>query len=167
MNSRDESILLLALGNDIIGDDAVALIAARALRESFGDDPYVYVQESAESGLALLDILTPYNRVLLLDSIEAGDLPLGTVREFSREDFHKVLGPSPHYAGLPEVIALAHKLGINFPAELRVLAIKIDPQEEFRQGLSDDILQALPNYINQAEQILRDWTPEHARNITH
>ena len=167
MNRAAEPVLLLALGNDIIGDDAVALVAARALKESLGDDLNVDVLESAESGLALLDILTPYNRVLLLDSIEAGDLPAGTVQEFSREDFHKVLGPSPHYAGLPEVIALADKLGIDFPSELRVLAIKIDIQEEFRQGLSDDILQALPNYINQSEQILRKWIRERARNITH
>jgi hydrogenase maturation protease len=167
VNQRTESILLLALGNDIIGDDGVALDAARALRETFSDEPNVDVVESGESGLALLDLLPPYQRVLLLDSIEAGDLPAGEVREFSREDFHKVLGPSPHYAGLPEVIALADKLGMDFPSELRVLAIKIDPQEEFRQGLSDDILRALPNYIDQAEQILCDWIRESARSITN
>ena len=167
MNRRAESILLLALGNDIIGDDGVALAAARALKDTFADEPNVDVVESAESGLALLDILSPYDRALLLDSIETGDLPAGTVREFSQEDFHKVLGPSPHYAGLPEVIALAHKLGIDFPGELRVLAIKIDPQEEFREGLSDDIQRALGDYIKQAEQILRDWIREDARNITH
>lgn len=167
MNRRAESILALALGNDIIGDDGVALDAARALKETFSDEPNIDVVESAESGLALLDILSPYQRVLLLDSIEAGDLPVGEVREFTREDFDKVLGPSPHYAGLPEVIALADKLGIDFPSELRVLAIKIDPQEEFRQGLSDDILRALPNYIDQAERILRDWIREDARSITN
>ncbi|MDP6545840.1 MAG: hydrogenase maturation protease [Phycisphaerae bacterium] len=167
MIRRDEAILILALGNDIIGDDGVALAAARALRETFAGDLNVDVVESAESGLALIDLLSPYDRVLLLDSIEAGDLPAGTVQEFSRDDFHRVLGPSPHYAGLPEVIALADKLGIDFPSELRVLAIKIDFQEEFHQGLSDDILQALPDYINQAEQILRNWVRQHARNITN
>ena len=165
MNRRAESILLLALGNDIIGDDGVALAAARALKETFGDE--LNVVETTEGGLGLIDILSAYDRVLLLDSIEAGDLPAGAVREFLREDFHKVLGQSPHYAGLPEVIALTHKLGINFPSELRVLAIKIDPQEEFRQGLSDDIQRALGDYINQAERILRDWIPKSARNITH
>ena len=165
MNHRNESILLLALGNDIIGDDGVALAAAGALKETFGDE--LDVVETTEGGLGLIDILEPYDRVLLLDSIEIGDLPAGTVREFSREDFHKVLGQSPHYAGLPEVIALADKLGIDFPSELRVLAIKIDPQEEFRQGLSDDIRQALGDYVSQAEQILRKWIRERARNITH
>lgn len=43
MNRRNESILLLALGNDIIGDDGVALAAARALKETFADDPNVDV----------------------------------------------------------------------------------------------------------------------------
>ena len=167
MNRRAESIVLLALGNDIIGDDGVALVAARALKETFNGDPNVNIVESGESGLALIDLLSPYDRALLLDSIEAGDFPEGSVREFTRDDFHKVLGPSPHYAGLPEVIALADKLGIDFPRELRVLGIKIDPPEGFRQGLSENIQRALPNYINHAEQILREWTSEHARNITH
>lgn len=165
MNNHAESILLLALGNDIIGDDGVALTAARALKKTFGDE--LDVLETTEAGIGLIDILAPYERVLLLDSIESGDLPAGAVREFAREDFHRVLGPSPHYAGLPEVIALSHKLGINFPSEFRVLAIKIDPQEEFRQGLSDDIQQALGDYVKQAELIIRDWTRERARNITH
>lgn len=167
MNAPTESILLLALGNDIIGDDGVALVAARALRETFADYPNVDVVESGESGLALLDLLTTYDRALLLDSIEAGDTPVGKVLEFTQDDFHKVLGPSPHYAGLPEVIALAKALAIDFPHELRVLAMKIDPQEEFREGLTDEIERALPDYVNQAEQVIRNWVPKSARNITN
>jgi hydrogenase maturation protease len=165
MSRRDGSVLLLALGNDIIGDDGVALEAARALRKRFDESSEVEVLESGESGLCLIDIMSPYERVLLLDSIESGDMSLGTIREFTQDDFHKVLGPSPHYAGLPEVIALAEKLGIDFPQELRVLAIKIAPQEEFRQGLSNEIQQVLPKYVDEAELILLEWTQPSARSI--
>jgi len=167
MTGGDESILVLALGNDIVGDDGVALEAARALREMLPNESAVDVLETTEGGLGMLDILSPYRRVLLLDSIEAGDDPAGEVREFSRSDFDKVLGPCPHYAGLPEVIALAEKLGIDFPSELRVLTIKIDPQEEFRQGLTDEIRRALPAFVDQAAVILNDWIGDNARNITH
>ena len=143
MSRRDESILLLALGNDIMGDDGVAFAAAGALRRTFGAE--VDVVETSEAGIGLIDRLSPYDRVLLLDSIETGDQPAGTVLELSTEDFDKVLGPSPHYAGLPEVIELARALGMDFPSELLVLAIKIDPQDEFRQNLSPEIRRALPN----------------------
>ena len=165
MNRRAESILLLALGNDIIGDDGVALAAARALQKTFGDE--VDVLETTEGGLGLIDVLAPYERVLLLDSIEMGDQPAGTVLEFSSEDFRKTLRQSPHYAGLPEVIALAQRLGMDFPDELRVLAMKIDQQEEFRVGLSDDVRGALDGFIDQAGQILREWISDRARNIAH
>jgi len=160
-------ILVLALGNDIVGDDGVALAAARILRERFSGQGDIDVIETTEGGLGMIDVLSPYRRVLLLDSIEAGDLPPGEIREFTREDFHRVLGPCPHYAGLPEVIALAEKLGIDFPSELRVLTIKIDPQEEFRQGLTDEIQHALPAFVDQAAIILNDWIRSRARNFTH
>ncbi len=167
MTRRDDSILILALGNDIVGDDGVALEAARVLTERFDGQPDLDVIETTEGGLGMIDILSPYRRVLLLDSIEAGDDPAGKVREFSRADFHRVLGPCPHYAGLPEVIALAEKLGIDFPDELRVLTIKIDPQDEFRQGLTDEIRQALPAFVDQAAIILSEWIQNRARNLTH
>lgn len=162
MSRSAGSILLLALGNDIMGDDGVAFVAARALKEVFGGE--LNVLETTEGGLGLIDILSPHDRVLLLDSIQTGDVPVGTIQELSRKDFDKVLGPSPHYAGLPEVIELARGLGMSFPSELRVLAIKIDPPEEFREGLSPDIHRALPGYVKQAEQILRNWVQERAEN---
>ena len=68
----------------------------------------------------------------------------GTVLEFSREDFDRVLGPSPHYAGLPEVLSLAKHLEITFPEEIRVLALEIADCCDFRETLSPPIEQALP-----------------------
>lgn len=148
-------ILLLGLGNDIMGDDGVGLAAVRALREEFSDD--VDLVESGEAGLALLDLLAGYDRVLLLDSVTTGDHSPGTVLEFGREDFDKVVGPSPHYAGLPEVLGLAEGLGIDFPGEIRVLALEIDAPLEFREALSAEIERALPAYVERAAAILCEW----------
>jgi hydrogenase maturation protease len=78
MSSRSQSILrkeslglLLALGNDIMGDDRVGLVTSQILAEEFGAD--VDFVDTAEAGLALLDILAGYKRVLLLDSIVTGN----------------------------------------------------------------------------------------------
>jgi len=47
-------ILLLALGNDIMGDDAVGLVAARALKNEFSDG--VDIVEASVAGFRLLEI---------------------------------------------------------------------------------------------------------------
>lgn len=147
--------LLLALGNDIMGDDAAALKAAQRLKDQAM--PGVDVSDTIEAGLALLEILSGYNHVLLLDTIVTGKHSPGTILELSQEDFQKVLGASPHYAGLPEVIELARQLSVPFPRDIRVLALEIEQPEHFSEELSCSIEEALPGYVDQASAILKAW----------
>lgn len=165
MNSGCLSILVLALGNDIMGDDKVGLTVAQILRKEFAKE--VDFRDSAEAGLALLDIMSGYKRVLLLDSVVTGCHSPGTVLEFSRQDFDKVTGPSPHYAGLPEVLALAERLEVAFPEEIRVLAMEIESPYDFKETLSAVIEQAVPAYVEKAGRILRQWKDKDARNLAH
>ena len=165
MSSPLQSILLLALGNDIIGDDGIGLAAARILREQFQGD--VDIEDAAEAGLNLLDIMSGYDRVLILDSIVTGRHPHGTVLEFSRADFDKVVAPSPHYAGLPEVLELAKRLKIEFPREILVLALEIEECYDFRETLSPVIERSLPAFVEKARLILHKWKEENARNISN
>ncbi len=155
MTERGAPILVLGLGNDILGDDAVGLLAARRLRASPVQG--VDVVETGEAGLALLDLLEGYDRALLLDSIVAGDHPPGAILEFTSADFAKIVGPSPHYAGLPEVIRLAHALGIAFPGEIRVLACAVADPYQLRDGLSGPVQAAVAGMVERASRIVEGW----------
>jgi hydrogenase maturation protease len=154
-SSRTHSTLLLALGNDIMGDDAAALVAAACLKDQRLDD--VDVSDTIEAGLALLEILSGYKQVLLLDTIVTGQHPPGAVLELSQKDFTKVLGSSPHYAGLPEVIELARQLAIEFPKDIRVLALEIETPTDFSDTLSPAIQAAIPGYVQKAVDILHSF----------
>jgi hydrogenase maturation protease len=161
-------MLVLALGNDIMGDDGIGLAAARALAEALprdgGDFDFAVC---AESGLGLLDYLHGYRRALLLDAICTGRHAPGMVLEFAGADFPKVttLASSsliPHYSGLPEVFAIAKQLGIPFPEEIRVLAVEIEPPEELAEALSQTAQAALPLLVERASQVLAEWAQEEA-----
>lgn len=149
------STLLLALGNDIMGDDGAALAAAHRLKAQALED--VDVSVTIEAGLTLLEILSGYKQVLLLDTIVTGKHAPGTVLELSQDDFTEVLGSSPHYAGLPEVMELARELAIEFPQDIRVLALEIDRPLGFSDTLSPVIQGALPNYVDKAVEVLARW----------
>jgi hydrogenase maturation protease len=155
VNAPQQRFLVLGLGNDILGDDAVGLVAARRLREHCAAK--VDVVEAAESGLGLLDFLEGRSHALLLDAILTGRHPAGTVLEFSHEDFHRTIGPSPHYAGLSEVLRLAVCLAIPVPTDLCVLAMEVEDPYHIREGLSVAVDQALPCYVERARQILDRW----------
>jgi hydrogenase maturation protease len=156
-------ILVLGLGNDILGDDAVGLLAARRLRALLPRT--VDVVESGGGGLDLLDVLEGYDRAILLDAILTGKHPPGTILEFSAEDFKKNDAPSPHYAGLPTVIQLAESLGIRFPTIFQIVAMEIENPYVVVEGLSDPVEAAIPALVERARSIVECWLSEAAQEI--
>jgi hydrogenase maturation protease len=155
LSPRRPSILVLALGNDVMGDDGIGLAAARELRERYGATADVV--ESGEAGLALLEILEGYERAVLLDSIKTGEHAPGTVLSIPRDAFREVTAPSPHYAGLPEVLDLARRLGVALPREIEVLAVEVNDPYTIREGLTPEVASALPRLVQSASAILDRW----------
>lgn len=155
---RKPRTLVLALGNDLLGDDGVGLEAARRIAGQV--DSSVDVVETAEAGLALLELMEGYERALLIDSVVTGRYPPGTVIEFLPEDFRRVIAPSPHYAGLPEVLEMAQRLALTFPQQLRILAMEVENPYEFHVGFSPPVQESLPRLVQQALRILQEWRQE-------
>ena len=147
--------LLLSLGNDILKDNGVGLAAAGLLRSEFKGT--VDIVEAPGTGLAFLELLAGYDRALLLDAIFTGYAPPGTVLEFCREDFQKAAAPLALYVGLPEVLRQAENLGLEFPRELRILALEVENPFELHAGMSPSTRGALPGYVDRAHQVLKDW----------
>ncbi len=114
--------IVLGLGNDLMSDDGIGLLVARELAAS--RSKAIDVIESDLCGVALLDLLVGYERAIIIDAMHTGRYQSGTVVEFGPENFNSTASPSPHYAGLPELIRLANELDLEFPKEIRVFAIE-------------------------------------------
>ncbi len=152
---KSATVLLLSMGNDIMGDDGAGFVAAQMLKEKFAGK--VDFIETIETGLSLLDLIAGYERVLLLDTIVMDHHDPGAILEFSPDDFSKVPGPSSHYLSLPVIIELANRLAIDFPKEINILAINIRQPAAFSRELTPTIQRATPEYVKAAAQILRNW----------
>ena len=154
MKNLPLSTLLLGIGNDILGDDAVGLIAVRSLKDEFQNS--VAIIEAMMGGLKLMELLEGYDRVLILDAIMTKKHPVGSVLEISKELFHKTVAIAPHYVSLPEAIELAGHLGIMFPKEIRILVMEIDDPYRVTEELTPTVREALPEFIRRARDILHD-----------
>jgi hydrogenase maturation protease len=115
--------LVLGLGNDLIADDAIGILAARRLRGMV--DGRADVCESSLHGLALLESFLGYDHAVIVDAMQTGSHPPGTIVELSPEGLRPVDVPSPHFAGLPELIELAGRLELPFPSRIRILAVEV------------------------------------------
>jgi hydrogenase maturation protease len=156
-------ILVLGLGNDLLGDDAAGLLAARALKDLL-DPEQAEVIESSLSGIALLDHFIGFQKAVIIDAIKTGNHPPGKIIELQPEDLSAVAAPSPHYAGLPEMLALAKQLSLAFPAEIKIFALEVVDPYTIGGAVSEAVTQALPDLVERVREQVRRWQEvvEHA-----
>ncbi len=113
---------LLALGNDILADDAFGIRVAGEARRLFGGQ--IEVVESSEAGMALLDHIQGCNRLIVVDTVMTGRAAPGTITVVRGEEFRVAPGGSPHYVGLFEAIQVAHKLGLHAPDNVTIIMVE-------------------------------------------
>jgi hydrogenase maturation protease len=152
------SILILAIGNDIMGDDEAPFEAAMALKVRFQDS--IEIENVYGGGLEILDYIEGSTHTLILDTISTESNPVGTIVEFDKDDFQHIDTDSPYYLGLPEIIKLSTLFNIKFPYELKILAIETGFQTIAVDGFSEDIQKGLTELINKASEIINTWLNE-------
>lgn len=144
--------IVVGLGNDLIADDAVGVLAARALKA----EPALCadVVETSMHGLALLDIFLGYDRAILLDAIQTGQRPPGAVIEIKTSELDPVMAPSPHFAGLPEMLELARQLQLEFPQEFRIFAVEVADPHTIGGPMTPAVRDAIPSLCARVREAL-------------
>lgn len=153
--------LVLGLGNDLAADDAVGLLTARAVREPLSG--VADVVESSASGMALIEIFAGYDRAVVVDSIQTGRNPPGTITELGLEQIGRVVAPSLHQAGLPEMAAVAERLGLGFPSEIKVLAVEVLDPYTLGGAVSTAVAAAVDELARRVCAHVEQWASEPTR----
>lgn len=115
-------MLIIGVGNELRGDDAAGIRAARLLAARLEGAELV---ECAGGCVELLDAWDGKDRVVLLDAAQSGAAP-GTVHRFDamREEIPaQMFSVSSHSLGVTGAVELARELG-RLPRELVVYGIE-------------------------------------------
>ena len=156
--------LVLGLGNELAGDDAVGVLVARVVRPEL--EGVADVIESSASGLALIETFAGYDRAVVIDAILTGRHPPGAIVEMGLGDVGRVVAPSTHQAGLPELTAVASRLGLAFPSATRVFAVEVVDPYTLGAGLSDPVAAAVPELTHRVREQVRRWASEEGASCT-
>lgn len=144
--------LILGLDNPIIGDDAVGLHVATEVSRLVDDQPDIEVQECCCTGVTLLDSVTVYD-TLVVDAARSGH-PRGIVLRLDPQDLPKQPTVTDmHGMGLTGVPELGHRVGLDMPSKVRVVATAVDGDFEASESLSAEVEKAVPEA---AEQVLEE-----------
>ncbi|UCD76085.1 MAG: hydrogenase maturation protease, partial [Phycisphaerales bacterium] len=97
-----------------------------------------------------------YERAILLDAIQTGEHPPGTVIELDPSELSAVYAPSPHYAGLPELLSVARQLELEFPKRFRIFAVEIVDPLTIGGEMTPAVRDAIPELCRRVRQALRE-----------
>jgi hydrogenase maturation protease len=157
-----EKTLVIGLGNPILGDDGVGLVVAREVESCLDtSEQNVEVDYLTLGGLSLMERMIGYQRVILIDSLNTGQRPQGSVINFSLEDLVDLTyghSATAHDVTLKTALIMGRKLGANLPADKDVHVVAIEAQHvyDFKEELSPEIAAAKPTAIQQVLDLIHD-----------
>ena len=155
--SATDHVLVIGLGNPILGDDGVGWRVAEHVGTLLAGDARIEVDCLAVGGLSLMERMLGYGRVILVDSIETGASPEGTVSAFSLNDLaNPRLGHSAsvHDASLGTALETANAMGGVIPRRVDIVAIEARSCHDFSEELSPLVAAAVPIAAQQVLDLL-------------
>jgi hydrogenase maturation protease len=154
------STLVVGLGNPLLGDDgvgfrvaesvAIAVASGAAQQAASGTLTDVEVDELAVGGIRLMERLIGYQRALIIDCINTGKAPRGTVQTLPLDALDNPyaghLG-SAHETSLTTALEMGRLLGATLPEEVQLVTIESPNVFDFSEQLSEPVEAAVPKAV--------------------
>jgi hydrogenase maturation protease len=150
-----EKILILGLGNPILGDDSVGLRVAAALRR-LPLPEHVVVQEDYWGGLRLMESMIGYRRAVVLDAMVTG-APPGTIRVLEPGSLPTQRSASAHDVNLLTALEVGRAAGAPLPKneDIQLVAIEAADVLTFSEQLSPEVEAAIPRAVRTVLDLLK------------
>ena len=155
--------LLLGLGNELYGDDAVGIHVIRRLKKDLEEGRIdarllkgVELEECSLSGLALLEVIVGYDILVIIDTIKKPQPVTGKIHLMDGKNLRHIPGPSPHYISIPQAIEIGEKLELEVPSRIIIIAVEAKNMYNLGEGLTEEMTKAIPAIVGQVKQVLRE-----------
>lgn len=139
--------LILGIGNTALTDDGVGCKVAQRLKKRLRGRSEITVKETALSGLSLLDELTGYERIIVIDAIETKGGKPGAIYKLSPSDFKTGRMAIIHDLGLVSTLELGRKLEMDMPSEVIIFAIEAKDMATFSEECTPEVKKAIPKAV--------------------
>ena len=141
------STLVLGIGNPILTDDGAGIKIAQKLKEG---NPALEVEETSEVGLALLELMDGYDKLIIIDSIKTEQGKPGELYKFELEELKSTTYfSSSHGIDIPTAIELGHKVGYRIPNHISLYAVEIKDNLTFGEECTEEIAERIPSIAKQ------------------
>ena len=139
--------IILGFGNPILTDDAVGIRIAEELE---GEFPDITVEAFCEAGLAILEEVTGYDRLVIIDSIKTGKGKPGELYKLELEDLNPRSDfSSSHGLDIATAFKLGEKLGYPLPQEVSIYAVEVKDNTTFGEECTPELKRSISLVVGQ------------------
>lgn len=145
----NKRILIVGLGNPILGDDGVGWEVAQAVAAlpEMAKHPLVEVDCLSLGGLSLMERLIGYERAIIIDAIQTRAGRAGEVYGFplpALPDFSAGHTTAAHDTSLQTALQVGQAMGAQLPDQIDIVAIEAPRVYDFCTQLSPAVAAAVP-----------------------
>ncbi len=152
-------ILVLGIGNTLLADEGVGIVAMQALESQFGEGKNMEFIDGGTLSFTLAVPISECDALLVIDAAELGAAP-GTVRRFEGEAMDRFLGEnrksSVHEVGLLDLRAISLLTGY-WPQNRALIGIQ-PAFVGWGEALTPAVAAALPEISSVATEIIGRFT---------
>jgi len=144
VNKKTVKTLVLGMGNPILGDDSAGIRVARVLEPKF-KEPEITVTEASLAGLSLLELLTGFDKAIIIDAIQTEGGKAGQIYRIEPEAFDTTRRAiTSHNVNFTTALELGRKVGLALPQEMVIFAIEVEKVTCFTEDCTPAVESAIP-----------------------
>lgn len=140
---QSPSMIIIGLGNPILGDDGFGWVVASELESQLAArNLRVEIEYASLGGLSLMERLVGYDAAILIDTIQLGQKPAGTLYclPFAElPDYSAGHTASSHDTTLRAAIQMGRSLRVHLPDNIWVVGVESKNTYDFSEELSPEI----------------------------
>jgi len=153
-DGENPQILIVGLGNPILGDDGigwrVAEAVEKALLEGNKAGPNVHVACFSLGGLSLMERLIGYDQAIIIDAVQTGTGVPGQVYDLRLADLPDLSTghlTAAHDTSLQTALRLGQEMGAALPSQIVIVGIEAEKVYDFSEVLSPEIEASIPSAL--------------------
>lgn len=161
MMSKLDTILVVGLGNPILGDDGVGWRVVEQVEAEInaeGQKPKeIEFEYYSLGGLSLMERMVGYRDVIVVDSLLTGKKPNGTIYSIplsNLPDFSYGHTTAIHDTSLSTAMQLGKSMELVLPDDVWIVAVEAELVYDFSEELSPEVEKAVPTAVRLVKKIL-------------
>ena len=143
----EKKIKVLGCGNTLVGDDGVGIRVIERLQKMKLPDN-VEIIDAGVGGLAILSWIEDADKVVIVDAVQTGNEPPGTVYEFTDKELppSNMFMLSLHDLNLVDTLNVG-RLVQKMPGEIVIIGVEVRRVAEFTKDLTPEVEAAIPEVL--------------------